>query len=73
MEEKDTSCCPVALVSRTGLPIQTLADFIELRLSWAKVDLQLFGVLSSAVGGDVKIEHTLKNQYRTNVRSTSLG
>lgn len=38
----------MVLVSRTGLPMQTLADFIELRLSWAKVDLQLLGVLSSA-------------------------
>lgn len=47
--EEDTSCCPVGLVSRTGLLIHTLADFIELRLSWAKDDLQLLGVLSSAV------------------------
>lgn len=36
-------------MSRTGLPMQTLAAFIDLRLSWAKVDLQLLGVLSSAV------------------------
>lgn len=28
--------------------MHALADFIELRLSWAKVDLQLLGVLSSA-------------------------
>jgi len=47
---EDTSCRPVGLVSRTGLPMQTPADFIELRLSWTKVDLQLLGVLSSAVG-----------------------
>ena len=37
-------------MSRTGRPMQTLVAFIELRLSWAKVDLQLLGVLSSAVG-----------------------
>lgn len=43
-----TSCCPEELVSRTGRPMQTFAVFIELRLSWAKVDLQVFGVLSSA-------------------------
>lgn len=49
MREEDTSCCPVGLVSRTGLPMQTLAAFIDLRLSWAKADLQLLGVLSSAV------------------------
>lgn len=35
-------------MNRTGLPMQTPANFIELRLSWAKVDLQLLGVLSSA-------------------------
>lgn len=29
--------------------MHTLADFIELRLTWAKVDLQALGVLSSAV------------------------
>lgn len=29
--------------------MQAPADFIEFRLSWAKVDLQLLGVLSSAV------------------------
>lgn len=49
VEEKDTSC-PAGLVSRTGLPMQAPADFMELRLSWAKVKRQLLGVLSSAVG-----------------------
>lgn len=45
---------------RTGLPMHTLAAFIELRPIWAKVDLQLLGVLSSAVRKLTKTRQCLK-------------
>lgn len=53
-----TSCCPVLLDNRTGLPMQMLPDFIAFMLSWTRNALHLLESLSSAVykwwhGGDM--------------------